>query len=60
MHLDDVGLACDIRVCWDPDVLILRPFIGQPDAATTLFRDGGWGNADSELLHIAWRFVGGR
>jgi len=37
---------------------VLRPFIGQPGAATTFFRAGAWGNAYSELLNIALRFVG--
>jgi len=36
---------------------VLRPFIGHPGSATTFFRAGAWGNAYSEVLQIAWRFV---
>ncbi len=37
---------------------VLRPFIGYPGTATTFFRAGAWGNAYSEVLQIAWRFLG--
>lgn len=40
---------------------VLRPFIGQPGAPTTFFREGAWGNAYLEVWDKAvWASRGGR
>jgi hypothetical protein len=36
---------------------VLRPFIGQPGAAVTFFREDTWGNAYVKLVEILWRAV---
>ena len=37
---------------------LLRPFIGNPEAATTFFRDETWGNAYIKLIEIFKAFIG--
>ena len=37
----------------------LRPFVGSPDAPTTFFRSGAWGNAYEAVWGIAVRALGG-
>jgi hypothetical protein len=36
---------------------VLRPFVGSPDKPVQFFREGAWGNAYVEVVHIGWRFV---
>lgn len=43
-----------IQMAW-----ILRPFVGNPDAPTTFFREEAWGNAYVEVARTLWRLVGG-
>lgn len=38
---------------------VLRPFIGQPHAETTFFRDSAWSNAYVEVGTTIWRVVQG-
>jgi cytochrome bd-type quinol oxidase subunit 2 len=33
---------------------VLRPFVGQPHARVTFFREGSWGNAYVAVLETAW------
>jgi len=38
---------------------VLRPFIGDPSKPVQFFRDGAWGNAYVELVHIVTRLING-
>ena len=42
-----------IQAAW-----VLRPFIGDPGRPVTFFREGAWGNAYVEIVHIASRAFG--
>ena len=39
-----------IQMAW-----VLRPFIGDPHSPTHFFREGAWGNAYVEIVHIIMR-----
>src|SRR5215208_4832288 len=41
-----------IQMAW-----VLRPFVGNPRAATTFFREGAWGNAYVEVARIVGRVL---
>lgn len=38
---------------------VLRPFIGDPELPTRLFRQSAWGNAYVEVLDTLWRLITG-
>lgn len=36
---------------------VLRPFIGAPNASTSFFRAGAWGNVYEVLLSMVWKII---
>jgi hypothetical protein len=39
---------------------VLRPFIGNPDAAVEFFREGSWSNAYEVVIQMIWEVLRGR